>query len=68
MKEFMSAALEWMDAETPHAKVPRSNRTSGPWALRDDPDVQAAVDLIEQFQARRRREVEERPLVVVETA
>jgi hypothetical protein len=63
----MNAALEWIDAKTPHAKVLRSNRTSGLSGLPDDPDVQAAVVLIEQFQTRLRSEAQERPLVVIES-
>ena len=64
----MSSAvvLEWMDAETPHAKVLRSDRVLTPASPRDDLDIQAAVERIERFQARVLREAEERPLVVVE--
>jgi hypothetical protein len=63
----MNAALEWIDAKTPHAKVLRINRDSGLSGLPDDSDVQAAVVLIEQFQTRLRREAQERPLVVIES-
>jgi hypothetical protein len=62
-----SAILEWIDAETPHAKVLRSDKTSAPARLRNDLDVQAAVRRIEQFQARLLREAQDGPLVVVET-
>ena len=64
----MNAALEWIDAETPHAKVLRNDpvTTSIEWA--DDADVRAAIERIEEFQARVTREALERPLVVVDVA
>jgi hypothetical protein len=62
-----SATLEWIDAETPHAKVLRSDKTSAPSRLKNDLDVQAAVQRIEKFQALLLREAQERPLVVVDS-
>jgi len=64
----MNAALEWIDAETPHAKVLRNDpmTSSAEWA--DDADVEAAIARIEEFQARITREAMERPLVVVDLA
>lgn len=62
-----STALEWIDAETPHAKVLRSDKTTAPASLRNDLDVQEAVRRIERFQARVLRETQEGPLVIVET-
>jgi hypothetical protein len=64
-KIMSSAALEWIDAETPHAKVQRSDKTTAPARLSNDLDVRAAVRRIEQFQARLFREAQEGPLVVV---
>jgi hypothetical protein len=63
-----SATLDWIDAETPHAKVLRSNKTSDLSLIEKDLDVQAAVERIEKFQARLLRETQERPLVLVESA
>jgi hypothetical protein len=64
----MNAALEWIDAETPHAKVLRNDPATTSIELADDADVQAAIERIEEFQARVTREALERPLVVVEVA
>jgi hypothetical protein len=59
-----SAVLEWIDAETPHAKTLRNEPTQ---VSPHDSDIEAAVERIEQFQARLLRELDERPLVIVES-
>jgi hypothetical protein len=64
----MSAALEWIDAETPHAKVLRTEPVTTSIEFEDDADVQAAIERIEAFQARVTREALEQPLIVVESA
>jgi len=62
----MNAVLEWIDAETPHAKVLRDDVAA--WVeLDDDVDVRAAIERIEAFQARVTREALELPLIVVES-
>jgi hypothetical protein len=64
-----NATLEWVDAETPHAKVLHESRPVPPTSLRDESlDIQAAIARIEQLELRVRREMAERPLVVVEAA
>jgi hypothetical protein len=64
----MNAALEWIDAETPHAKVLRNEPVTTMTEFEHDADVQAAIMRIEAFQARFTREALEQPLVVVEPA
>jgi len=64
----MNAALEWIDAETPHAKVLRNDPVTSSVEWADDADVQAAIARVEEFQARVTREAMERPLVVVDLA
>jgi hypothetical protein len=62
-----SAALEWIDAETPHAKVARNAHSPAPARLlAESPEIRAAVARIEEFQARLTRESMEQPLVVPE--
>ena len=63
-----NAALRWIDAKTPHAKVFRDEELTTSIELRDDADVQAAIARIKAFQARFTREALERPLVIVEAA
>jgi hypothetical protein len=63
-----NAALRWIDAKTPHAKVFRDEELTTSIELRDDADVQAAIARIKAFQARIAREALERPLVIVEPA
>jgi hypothetical protein len=59
-----SAVLEWVDAETPHSKTLRHDPIPvSPY----DSDIEAAVEQIERFQARLLRNVDERPLVVVDS-
>jgi hypothetical protein len=64
---LMNAVLEWIAAETPHAKVLRDDVTAS-LEVHDDADVRAAIERIEAFQARVTREALELPLVVVESA
>jgi len=59
--------LEWIDAETPHAKVLRNEKVITPADVQGDADVQAAIQRIELFQERSTREALERPLIVVES-
>jgi hypothetical protein len=63
-----SAALRWIDAKTPHAKVFRDEELTPSIELRNDVDVQAAIARIKAFQARITREALEKPLVIVEAA
>lgn len=63
----MNAVLEWIDAETPQAKVLRDDVATSLEA-HDDADVRAAIERIEAFQARVTREALELPLIVVESA
>jgi hypothetical protein len=64
-----SATLEWVDAETPHAKRLHNGKSSAPKSLRNNSqDIQSAVARIEQFQASVLREATERPLVLAESA
>ena len=62
----MSAIVDWVDAETPHAKVPRSDRTLSPHILEHDPDIQAALARIAEFEVSLLRESREQPLVIVD--
>jgi len=64
----MNAALEWIDAETPHAKVLRNDPVTTSIEFRDDVDVQAAIERIQLFQARVTREALEQPLIVIDPA
>jgi hypothetical protein len=64
----MNAALEWIDAQTPHAKVLRNDPVTTSIEFEVDADVLAAIERIEAFQARVTREALEQPLVVVEPA
>jgi hypothetical protein len=64
----MNAALEWIDAETPHAKVLRHEPVTTLKEFEGDADVRAAIERIEAFQARITREALAQPLVVVEPA
>ena len=61
------AELEWIDAETPHAKVLREEQEP-PRALQFDDDIRAAIARVEAFQARLTREAIDQPLVVIEPA
>jgi hypothetical protein len=63
-----NAALRWIDAKTPHAKVFQDEELTTSIEVRDDADVQAAIARIKAFQARFTREALERPLVIVEAA
>jgi hypothetical protein len=63
-----NAALRWIDAKTPHAKIFRDEELTTSIEVRDDADVQAAIARIKAFQARFTREALERPLVIVEAA
>lgn len=63
------ATLEWVDANTPHAKLLHEGKTPSPRSLRNDsPDIRNAVERLERFQASVLREAAERPLVLAETA
>jgi hypothetical protein len=64
----MNAVLEWIDADTPHAKVLRNEPKTTSKGFEDDADVQAAIERIKAFQARVTREALEQPLVIVEPA
>ena len=64
----MYAALEWIDAETPHAKVLRNNPVTTSIEFEDDADVQAAIKRIQAFQDRVTREALEQPLIVIDPA
>jgi hypothetical protein len=64
----MNAALEWIDAETPHAKVLRNDPVTTSIEFADDADVQAAIKRIQAFQARVTREALEQPLIVIDPA
>jgi hypothetical protein len=65
----MAAALEWIDAETPHAKVPRNAHSPAPaQVLAESPEIRAAVARIEEFQTRLARESADLPLVIPEIA
>jgi hypothetical protein len=63
------ATVEWIDAQTPHAKLLRNGKTSAPHSLRNgSEDIQRAVERIERFQASVLRETAEAPLVLAEIA
>lgn len=64
----MNAALEWIDAETPHAKVLRNDPVTTSIGFEDHADVQAAIERIQAFQARVTRETLEQPLIVIDPA
>jgi hypothetical protein len=64
----MNAALEWIDAETPHAKVLRNDPVTTSIEFEDDADVQAAIKRIQAFEARVTREALEQPLIVIDPA
>jgi hypothetical protein len=64
----MYAALEWIDAETPHAKVLRNDPVTTSIEFEDDADVQAAIKRIQAFQDRVTREALEQPLIVIDPA
>ena len=64
----MNAALEWIDAETPHAKVLRNDPVTTSIEFEDDADVQAAIKRIQAFQDRVTREALEQPLIVIDPA
>lgn len=61
------AALKWIDAQTPHAKVLREEQIEMP-TIQYDADVQAAIERVEAFQARLSLEALEQPLIVIESA
>ena len=64
-----STTLEWIDAQTPHAKRLRNDKATAPRSLRNDSeDIRSAVERVEKFQASVLREAVERPLVLAETA
>ena len=70
-RAMSSAMLEWIDAETPHAKVLREEQVITPAEIaqiEDEADVHAAIERVETFAARWKREALEQPLIVVETA
>ena len=60
----MSAMLDWVDAETPHAKVPRNGDTLSPNILEHDLDIQAALARIAEFEVSLLRESREQPMVI----
>jgi hypothetical protein len=62
----MSAMLDWVDAETPHAKVPRNGDTLSPNILEHDPDIQAALARIAEFEGSLLRESREQPMVIAD--
>jgi hypothetical protein len=64
----MNAALEWIDAATPHAKVLRNDPVTTSIEFEDDADVQAAIKRIQAFEARVTREALEQPLIVIDPA
>ena len=64
----MYAALEWIDAETPHAKVLRNDPVTTSIEFEDDADVQAAIKRIQAFQVRVTREALEQPLIAIDPA
>jgi hypothetical protein len=64
----MNAALEWIDAETPHAKVLRNDSVTPLMKFENDADVRAAIERIQAFQARVTREALEQPLIVIDPA
>jgi hypothetical protein len=64
----MNAALEWIDAETPHAKVLRNDPVTTSIEFEEDADVQAAIKRIQAFEARVTREALEQPLIVIDPA
>jgi hypothetical protein len=64
----MNAALEWIDAETPHAKVLRNDPVTPLMEFENDADVRAAIERIQAFQARVTREALEQPLIVIDPA
>ena len=62
----MSAILDWVDAETPHAKVPRNDKTLSPNILEHDLDIQAALARIAEFEISLLRESREQSMVIVD--
>ena len=62
----MSAMLDWVDAETPHAKVPRNGDTLSPTVLEHDPDIQAALAHIAEFEHSLLRESRAQPMVIAD--
>ena len=62
----MSAILDWVDAETPHAKVPRNDETLSPNILEHDLDIQVALARIAEFEMSLLRESREQPMVIVD--
>jgi hypothetical protein len=61
--------VQWIDAQTPHAKLLRNGKTSAPQSLRNSSaDIQRAVERIERFQASVLREAAESPLILAEIA
>jgi hypothetical protein len=63
------ATLDWIDANTPHAKRLRNDKATAPRSLRNDSeDIRSAVERVEKFQARVLREAVERPLVLAESS
>jgi hypothetical protein len=70
LERYMTnATLDWIDAKTPHAKRLQNDKAAAPRSLRNDSeDIRSAVERVEKFQARVRREAVERPLVLAESA
>jgi hypothetical protein len=62
----MSTVLsEWIDAETPHAKVLRNESVMTSAQISDDPDIQSAVERVQEFAAIVTRESLDQPLIIV---
>jgi len=62
----MSSVLsEWIDAETPHAKVLRNESVMTSAQISDDPDIQSAVERVQEFAAIVTRESLDQPLIIV---